>query len=225
MFKPSGTATEKNRRKPSPTAPKRLEAKTTGAVTATARTTRAAGEPQKMADILSKGREELYKVSNGLVDWANATHDDARVYLIQKGYLEQSAHTQLSMAKTALVVLRIAADGGGATASDGLRAVAVMLEKRRIDLMLDDIRDELCSIADLAAQREEERVEREDATTHTLLEAAAVLMRTVEEQVEVTRGAVSELEVATSRAADAAIDLREAQDTGAGMGEPESPDC
>jgi hypothetical protein len=32
------------------------------------------------------------------------------------------------------------------------------------------------------------------------------------------------LEVATSRAADAAIDLREAQDTGAGMGEPESPD-
>ncbi|KAJ7217550.1 hypothetical protein C8J57DRAFT_1537679 [Mycena rebaudengoi] len=168
-----------------------------------------------MADILSRTREELYKVSNGSVDWANAAQEEAREYLVQKGYLEQQAHQQLSMAKIALVLLRIVADGGGATANDGLRAVAVMLERRRIDRALDDIRDELTELVDLvaeAAQKTEEKETREDTTTHTLLEAAGVLMRTVDEQVEAVRGATDKLELAASRAADAVLDLREAKE-------------
>ncbi|KAJ7289181.1 hypothetical protein C8J57DRAFT_1493632 [Mycena rebaudengoi] len=167
-----------------------------------------------MAEILSKTREELYEVSNGSVDWANAASGEAVEFLQQKGYLEAGTHTTMSVARTALVLLRIAASGSGATANDGIRAVALLVESRRIDRLLDDMRDEVCALAEVVAEEAErarERAQRDDEAAHTLLEAAAVLTRTVDEQVEVSRGATSDLETAAMRAADAAEELRTAR--------------
>ncbi|KAJ7277616.1 hypothetical protein C8J57DRAFT_1503457 [Mycena rebaudengoi] len=116
-----------------------------------------------------------------------------------------------------MVAIRVAPDlrrsgaeitqGGGATAADAIRAVAVMLEHRRVDRMLDDIREEIVAMGDLAAVaagRDVARAEEEAAAAHTLLEAASVMTRTVEEQVDVLRSTTVFLEKAAGQAEEAA---------------------
>jgi hypothetical protein len=104
-----------------------------------------------MTGLLAKTREELYQLSSSSTPWATESHESAYSFLVAKGFLEERVNAQISMDKTALVLLRIATQGGGATAADAIRAVAVMLEHRRVDRMLDDIRDEIVAMGDLAA--------------------------------------------------------------------------
>ncbi|KAJ7242537.1 hypothetical protein C8J57DRAFT_1244074 [Mycena rebaudengoi] len=194
MSTASTSPSEKTTHKTALAATRKDDTKTKGVDTG--RTTRASTEPRKMADILLKTREELYQATE---------------YLQQKGYLELGPHTAISVAKTALVLLRIAASGGGATASDGIRAVALLVERRRIDRLLEDLREDVATLAETVAEEAawaRGRGQREDDAAHTLLEAAEVLTRTVDEQVEVSRGVVGDLEAAAVRASDAADELR-----------------
>ncbi|KAJ7291884.1 hypothetical protein C8J57DRAFT_1212307 [Mycena rebaudengoi] len=171
------------------------------------RTTRTTPDTLKMAGLLTKGREELYQLSTSSTQWATETHESAYAYLVAKGFAEERQNIQISVDKTALVLLRIAAQGGPATTTDAIRAVAVMLEHRRIDHALDDIRDELRTLSDLAteaAKRDEAREAGEASASHTLLEAASVLTRTVDEQVDSLRTTTELLDRATCQATEAA---------------------
>ncbi|KAJ7244502.1 hypothetical protein C8J57DRAFT_1242827 [Mycena rebaudengoi] len=92
------------------------------------------------------------KVSNGSVDWATADTAQATEYLRQKGYLELGVHLTVSVAKTAMVLLRIAASGGGAAMNDAIRAVAVLVETKWIDRLSEDIRDEVAMLVEAVAE-------------------------------------------------------------------------
>ncbi|KAJ7243542.1 hypothetical protein C8J57DRAFT_1525650 [Mycena rebaudengoi] len=154
------------------------------------RTTRTTPDTLKMAGLLTKGREELYQLSTSSTQSATDTHELAYTYLVAKGFAEEQQNIQISVDKTAFVLLRIAAQGGPATTTDAIRAVTVMLEHRRIDHALDDIH--------------EAREAGDASTSHTLLEAPSVLTRTVDEQVDSLRTTTELLGRATSQATEAA---------------------
>ncbi|KAJ7240600.1 hypothetical protein C8J57DRAFT_1245388 [Mycena rebaudengoi] len=200
MSRASVTASERTNRR-SPSGPQK-----TPETEAPRHTTRTTSDTLKMAGMLTKSREELYQLSTSSTPWATETHESVYAFLVAKGFAEERQNIQISIEKMALVLLHIAAQGGPATTTDAIRAVAVMLEHRRIDRALDDIRDELTTLSDLAAEaarRDGMRETGKASTSHTLLEAASVLTWMVDEQVDSLRTTMELLECATNQAAEA----------------------
>ncbi|KAJ7034149.1 hypothetical protein C8F04DRAFT_1234412 [Mycena alexandri] len=116
----------------------------------TARTTRAT--PDAAAHLhAGKTRTQLYDGSD--LNWAAFTLDDARNHLVAKGFLLKTEGTAAapSPSTLSLALLRVAAFSTNVVVSDACRAVAFILERRKVESQLEA----LCADVKRLVEREE----------------------------------------------------------------------
>ncbi|KAJ7138702.1 hypothetical protein C8R43DRAFT_1131878 [Mycena crocata] len=111
-------------------------------------------------------------------DWNKETVMSAREYIIQKGYVSDDCDASPSLGTLSLVLLRVAARlAGAAVEAEALRAVALMLDKRRSVPVIDAVAGDVQRILALLQGTEEE-----DGVVRSARRAAVMLTNTVEEQ-------------------------------------------
>ncbi|KAJ7736428.1 hypothetical protein B0H16DRAFT_1730770 [Mycena metata] len=170
------------------------------------RSRRAAPDSAKI--FLDRGRKELFALSTSSNAWGEWTSEEVRGHLVAKGFVKEGVST-LSFNLLGMVVLRIAASlpANNAVAADALRAVAVALELKRVESVVEEVAENVKTLLGLAAKERATEGE-EGELTDTLRAAAVHLTRTVEEQANdiasLTTRLDDELNGLSSRAAHAA---------------------
>ncbi|KAJ6533082.1 hypothetical protein B0H19DRAFT_1081293 [Mycena capillaripes] len=144
-----------------------------------------------------KTRDQLYK-GNG-PDWGKATPASAREYLVQKDFVSGDCDPTPSLATLALVLLRVADTAAQtAIAADALRAVVLLLEKGRINAVMESIAEDVewlvVMVETLPRANSMEPEGADEGMSRELRSAAEMLTRTVEEQCDNISRLTSRLE-------------------------------
>ncbi|KAJ7353100.1 hypothetical protein DFH08DRAFT_956185 [Mycena albidolilacea] len=145
------------------------------------RTTRSAPDAAKI--FLTKTKSELYALSTSASKWQDWRMTDCTSDLYAKGFLPQMQGMSPSFSMLSHAVLRIAVarPPNAAIAADALRAVAVVMDMKRVDRAMEGMSEKVEEI--LTAVR---ALTAPDETSDELagnMQAAAVhLTRTVDEQ-------------------------------------------
>ncbi|KAJ7630145.1 hypothetical protein B0H17DRAFT_1217940 [Mycena rosella] len=91
-----------------------------------------------------KSRQELLRGSD--VEWAAASAADAQRHLHVKGFLKNEVSVGIQMAGIAVVLLRIAAAADSVVTADACRAVAILLEQRKVNVTINVLTHDVSAI-------------------------------------------------------------------------------
>ncbi|KAJ7771063.1 hypothetical protein DFH07DRAFT_768452 [Mycena maculata] len=165
----------------------------------------------------NKTREELYALSD--LDWSKYDTQEAQKHLYAKGYMPKGiCTTGITIVSVATILLRIAADTSSVVTADACRAVAVLLESRRVDVAIDGLAAGMQTLLTAAGSKPEQTHSDEESATATadLLTAARVLTATVQEQCE-------DLKTLTGRLEEGFTEIIERSNTAPEQGSDEPP--
>ncbi|KAJ7107430.1 hypothetical protein C8R44DRAFT_885445 [Mycena epipterygia] len=165
---------------------------TSGTAKLTTRTTRA--KTDAPGEIHArKTRAELYAESD--LDWEKFKELDALEHLYAKGFVPEGVDSGVDFTGISLILLRIAASVNSMVTADACRALAVIIEKRKLENNIDDIARDVRALLYATNEADECRHADNEAdapVAESLCDAANVLTRTVHEQC-------GELETLTER--------------------------
>ncbi|KAJ6592558.1 hypothetical protein B0H19DRAFT_1245419 [Mycena capillaripes] len=123
------------------------------------RTTRSNPDAAKI--FLTKTRAQLLQMSTSANKWETWTVKEVRGELVSKGYLEENKGATIvttpALSVLAMVALRIAASlpDNAAVAADALRALAVGIELKKSELVLEGVAKDVRELLDLARDAKE----------------------------------------------------------------------
>ncbi|KAJ6575490.1 hypothetical protein B0H19DRAFT_1231016 [Mycena capillaripes] len=181
------------------------------------RTTRSTPDTAKI--FLTKTRAQLLKMSTSANKWETWTVKEVRGELVSKGYLEENKGATIvttpALSILAMVALRIAASlpDNAAVAADALRALAVGIELKKSELILEGVARDVRELLSLARDAKEKE-EVAEGVAEDMRSAALQLTHMVEEQAVDIEVIATRLEDDLKRVAERAGSAQQAAEQG-----------